>query len=53
MWCFSVIVSSVAIRRRTNLSTRGLKNLRLISKNCEFAEEYNIIQDKIEFSVFD
>ena len=32
---------------------RWLKDLRLIAKNFEFAEEYNIIQDKIEFSVFD
>ena len=32
---------------------RWLKDLRLVAKNCEFAEEYNIIRDKIEFSVFD
>ena len=32
---------------------RWLKDLRLIAKNFEFAEEYNIIRDKIEFSVFD
>ena len=28
---------------------RWLKDLQLIAKNCEFAEEYNIIRDKIEF----
>ena len=32
---------------------RWLKDLQLIAKNCEFAVEYNIIRDKIKFSVFD
>ena len=36
MWCSSIIVSSVAIRRR------WLKDLRLIAKNCEFAEEFSV-----------
>ena len=32
---------------------RWLKDLRLIAKDCEFAEEDNMIRDKVVFSVFD